>query len=94
MSDVTLRGAAAANRGIVAAPGATVTAPDGVAGGFAWVMPLFGDADISAHDGSEITNLPATFTLSQDVDYPFHFTTVTVSGASVGSLFCAFQPLK
>ncbi len=92
MSDIILKGAAARNGGKIIAAGETAT-PD-VASTFAWVLPLFGDADISEHEGSGITDIPDTLTLSQDVDYPFMFSSVTLDAGSTGSLFCAEAPTR
>lgn len=84
--------AVAENAGKIIAAGETATPDTGAT--FGWVMPLFGDADISAHAGSGIDSIPATMTLSQDVDYPFRFSSVTLDAGSAGSLFCAHAPAR
>lgn len=91
MSDYILKGAAGAAGAVVAAAGETKTPT--ASGNFAFVMPLGGDVTLNGHAGGP-TGLSSSAVLSQDVSYPFKFSSVTIDGASAGSLVCFEQPLS
>lgn len=86
MSDPILAAAAGHNGGQYIAPGGTGT-PDRQTH-FAFVQAMNGDVLLSAHDGTDISNLPSALTLKEGVAYAFRFTSVTVDAGSTGGLVC------